>query len=131
MAKVVRLKNNKDVNKNEAATSKGGIDTASPRYFHEIIKKDPLNQKACDRLMILYRKLKEYKKELQVINSSIRSFESFYAANKKKAGKAIQDTSKKLNRILGLTDKKGKASFDREPIARWKKRRETVLKKIK
>src|SRR5688572_27576519 len=100
------------------------------RGYEEVIKKDPLAEKAYDRLMILYRKEKEYKKELKLINAGIKAFESFYRS-RKSGSKKIAEISKKLNRSFGFTDKKGNAVYDPEPIARWKKRKLTVEKRIK
>ena len=98
--------------------------------YEEAIQKDPLLEKAYDRLMILYRKEKNYKAELKLINSGIKAFENFYKS-KKTGSKKIAEISKKLNRSFGFTDKKGNAVYDPEPIARWKKRKVTVEKRIK
>ena len=104
--------------------------TLAIKDYEEIIKKDPLHQKAYDRLMILYRKEKEYKSELRLINAGIKAFEAFYKS-KKSGSKKIAEISKKLNRSFGFTDKKGNSVYDPEPIARWKKRKVTVEKRIK
>ena len=126
MAKVVTLK--KIIEEaNEA--EKEDVSLAIKDY-EEAIKKDPLAEKAYDRLMILYRKEKNYKKELQLINSGIKAFESFYKSRKSNS-KKIAEISKKLNRSFGFTDKKGISVYDPEPIARWKKRKVTVEKRIK
>ncbi|MGI8582264.1 MAG: hypothetical protein ACR2KX_08705 [Chitinophagaceae bacterium] len=98
--------------------------------YHEAIKNDPLLEKAYDRLMIIYRKEKEYKNELRIINAGIKAFEVFYRS-KKSGSKKIAEISKKINRSFGFTDKKGNAVYDPEPIAKWKKRKATVEKKIK
>ena len=126
MAKVVTLKKIiEEANEAEAKDVPLAI-----KDYEEAIKKDPLAEKAYDRLMILYRKDKNYKKELQLINSGIKAFESFYKSRKSNS-KKIAEISKKLNRSFGFTDKKGVAVYDPEPIARWKKRKVTVEKRIK
>jgi|GEM_PF-5196490 len=102
----------------------------SPAYYQNILKNHPHNQKAYDRLMILYRQQKDHKKELQIINTAIKIFEKLYTPVKNK-GRKVNTISNQLNRALGLVDKKGKALYEQEPLARWKKRREVVLKKIK
>ena len=126
MAKVVTLKQplkegEKEEKENISITIK---------EFEEAIKKNTLAEKAYDRLMILYRKEKNYKKELRIITAGIKAFESFYKS-KKSRSKKIADISQKLNRSFGFTDKKGNSLYDPEPIARWKKRKEVVEKKIK
>lgn len=98
--------------------------------YEDAIKNNPLAEKAYDRLMIIYRKKKNYKSELRLINSGIKAFESFYKS-KKSGSKKIAEISNKLNRSFGFTDKKGNTLNDPQPIARWKKRKITVEKRIK
>lgn len=45
--------------------------------YNQILKTDPLQTHTYDRLMILYRRKKDYKKELSLINSGIKTFENF------------------------------------------------------
>jgi hypothetical protein len=90
-----------------------------------------------DRLMIYYRKQKEYKKELQLINQAIKVFTdkmkrqanlAFAAA---RSSTAIRRLSEKINRSSGLTDKKGNPKYVPEPLARWMKRKHTVQQRLK
>lgn len=127
MAKVLSLK--KRIKEAYKAEEKEDLSLAIKEY-EEAITKDPLAEKAYDRLMILYRKEKDYKKELRIITSGIKSFEKFYRS-KKSRSKKIVDISNKLNRSFGFTDKKGNNVYDPEPIARWKKRKTVVENKIK
>ena len=127
MGKVVTLK--ETIKEALRAEEKEDVALAIKDY-EEAIQKDPLAEKAYDRLMILYRKDKNYKKELQLINSGIKAFETFYRS-RKTGSKKIAEISKKLNRSFGFTDKKGNAVYDPEPISRWKKRKITVEKRIK
>ena len=125
MAKVVAIK--KIIGEaNEA--EKNNISIAIKDY-EEAIKTNPLAEKAYDRLMILYRKEKDHKNELRIINTGIKCFEKFYRS-RKTSSKKIAEISKKLNRSFGFTDKKGNAVYDPEPIAGWKKRKAVVEKKI-
>jgi len=127
MAKVVSLK--KTIEEAQEAEEKKDVALAIKDY-EEAIAKDPLSEKAYDRLMILYRKEKDYKSELKLINAGIKAFESFYRS-RKSGSKKIAEISKKLNKSFGFTDKKGNALYDPEPIARWKKRKVTVEKRVK
>jgi hypothetical protein len=43
----------------------------------------------------------------------------------------VNSISNKLNKTLGLTDKKGRMLFDQKPVSTWKKRKKTVLSKLK
>jgi hypothetical protein len=127
MAKVVPIK--QIIEEAEDAEEEQNISVAKEDY-EEAIKQNPLAEKAYDRLMILLRKEKDYKGELKLINAGIKAFESFYRSRKSRS-KKIAEVSEKLNKAFGFTDKKGNALYDPEPIAKWKKRRVTVLKKIK
>jgi tetratricopeptide (TPR) repeat protein len=127
MAKVITIK--QKLEEADEAEANEDISIAIKNY-EEAIEKDPIAEKAYDRLMILYRKEKDYKKELRLINAGIKAFENFYKS-RKSGSKKIAEISKKLNRSFGFTDKKGNAVYDPEPIARWKKRKITVEKRIK
>jgi hypothetical protein len=89
-----------------------------------------------DRLMIYYRKHKEYKKELSLINRALKIFGdhikkqsgAMLAVAKSKA--AIKRLSEKINRSAGLVDKKGNPSYLPEPLLRWTRRKKTVQEKI-
>jgi len=122
-AKVIKMKHNREDEKPAV--------TETAEQYQNILRSNPLDQKAYNRLMIIYRKLKAYKKELDIINSAIKSFERFYQANKKNADRKVSSISKQLNKALGLTDNKGKAIHVQEPIATWRKRKELLLKRMK
>lgn len=127
MAKILSLK--KIIEEANEAEEKKDTSVAIKDY-EEAIKLNPLAEKAYDRLMIIYRKEKDHKNELHIINAGIKSFENFYKS-KKSRSKKIADISNKLNKSFGFTDKKGNNVYDPEPIARWKKRKAVVEKKIK
>ena len=78
--------------------------------------------------MIIYRKLKDTKNETRIIDSGIKAFTEFYTPAASKNSNVVK-LSNKLNFLVGLTDKKGKAIHDPEPIATWKKRKQILLGK--
>jgi hypothetical protein len=90
-----------------------------------------------DRLMIYYRKQKEYKKELQVINRALKIFgeqlkrQSNRIVAAARSRLSVKRLSEKLGKSVGLMDKKGNVSYVPEPLARWMKRKQTVQNKIK
>ena len=102
--------------------------------YEQAIKEKPTDEFSYNRLMIVYRKLKQYKDELRVINKAIKNFKEAHA---KKIGKGLgkNSTVGKLSAALmktaGLLDKKGNAVYVPEPIARWEKRKLTVEKRLK
>lgn len=112
------------------AEEQGELEEAANAY-EKLIKQDRLNEFAYNRLFIMYRKLQEYGKELDAINAGVEAFEKFYASHKPKKSDKISTISKKLNKTLGLIDKKGNNIYSPEPIGKWKRRREVVTKRIK
>lgn len=110
---------------------KGEWEKAIPLY-EKLINTNPLEEKAYDRLMILLRKQKDYKKELAVINKGIKAFRDSYESHSKNSlnRKALQ-LSKALLMSTGLADKKGIPLYQVEPVGRWTKRKQVVEKKLK
>lgn len=88
-----------------------------------------------ERLMIHYRKEKEYNEELKVIRKGIATLEKFYAglrkSSLKKINPKIKALSSKIGKSTGLVDKKGGNVYLPEPLPRWIKRRAVVEQKIK
>ena len=93
--------------------------------YQQALKQDKLNEYAYNRLMIIYRKLKDKKKELKVIDDALKAYKQFYKS-KKRTSKSITDISNKLNKSFGLADKKGNLLYSPEPIATWEKRKELL-----
>jgi tetratricopeptide (TPR) repeat protein len=109
--------------------SKGELEEAAAAY-EKAIKAYPLNEMAYNRLMIIYRKQKDYKKELSVIRAGIKAFEEKHnRAGAHASNKRITALSKALAKSTGLTDKKGRQLYEWEPVGRWNRRRMVVEKK--
>ncbi len=99
--------------------------------YEKLISENPLNEYAYDRLMIIYRKSKEYKKEKAIITRAIKAFEQFYkSASRISKSKKILSLSKAFMKSTGLADNKGKLLYQKEPLARWNKRKKVVEKKL-
>ena len=88
-----------------------------------------------DRLMIHYRKQKDYPEELKVIKKGIDTFKKFYsnlqASSVKKQKSKVAELSRQFSKRAGLTDKKGNSTYLPEPLPRWIKRQSVVEQKIK
>lgn len=95
------------------------------------VKAYPSDENAWNRLMIIYRKLKEYKKELETINAAIKTTEDRLYKKSKTTGKKLAQLSTAIMKATGLADKKGNTTYQPEPLGKWKKRREWVLKRLK
>ena len=80
--------------------------------------------------MMIYRKKKDYKNELRVINEGIKVFRELYTPSSAGKNRNVIKLSRQLSMVTGLTDKKGKSLYDAEPIGKWKKRKQVVLKKL-
>jgi len=118
-----------DKAKNAEAVNK--IEQAAILY-EQARKANPANEYSYERLMIIYRKLKKYKEELRVINEGIKFFESSPNKSQQLFGKdkKIKQLSNALMQKVGLQDKKGKNLYYPQPVAKWRKRKEVVEKKI-
>ena len=116
------------ISKAEEAESEKDNNSAIELY-NKALQRDSLNIYSYGRLMKIFRALKQYKKELAIINKAIKAYENFYKKTKTKS-KTVSDLSEKLNKSFGLVDKKGNNLYDPEPIAGWKKRRTIVEKKL-
>ena len=99
-------------------------------FYLKSLKLQPLNDKIYDRLLILYRKNKELKKEMALINKGIRTFETFYNKHHKKQPTKIARLSAALSKATGLADKKGKSLYAPEPLGRWLRRKAILEKKL-
>ncbi|HTD94963.1 MAG TPA: hypothetical protein VK644_14155 [Chitinophagaceae bacterium] len=109
---------------------KAGETDKAINAYEKIIKKNPLQEQAYERLMIIYRKQKEYRKELAIIKAGIAAFNKFYAtAMKPSTDKKVISISRALLKSTGLADKKGNPLFQREPIGKWTKRKQMVEKR--
>ncbi len=139
--KVVHSK--KEIGRKESShTGEGWLDIAiaheregelmeAAEAYEELVKEHPLNEKGYDKAMKIYRQLKEYKRELSVIDAGISAFEDNYNKKHDPPGKKIKDLSAALLKATGLADKKGNKVYEPGPLSRWKKRRGTVEARLK
>lgn len=105
--------------------------SAEATTLEGVLKKDDLDQAAYNRLMIVYRKQKEYKKETALIKNAIAVYENFYKKHQPPHTAKIASLSKALSISTGLATKKGKALYEPEPINTWRKRLITAEKRAK
>jgi tetratricopeptide (TPR) repeat protein len=98
--------------------------------YQQALKKYPRQANIYDRLMILHRKEKAYKKELSVINAAIKEFGNLFQPGKNLRSKKVASLSKSILHSTGLADKKGRPLYHPQPIARWQKRKRTVQHKL-
>ena len=114
------------------AESSGNV-SAAVKLYQRAIKLEPHDEVPYNRLMILYRKEKQYEQEFDLINKGIKAFEEFYQKRSEKliAGKkTATQLSNALAKSLGQRGKKVQELYYPEPIPKWIKRREMVEKKL-
>jgi hypothetical protein len=103
--------------------------------YREQVKEGVFSALPYDRLMIHYRKQKDYAEELKVIKKGIDTFKKFYsnlqASSVKKQKSKVAELSRQFSKRAGLTDKKGNSTYLPEPLPRWIKRQSVVEQKIK
>jgi tetratricopeptide (TPR) repeat protein len=109
------------------AENSGTLPDAAAIY-EGLLKDEPHNEKILNRLMIIYRKLKAYKKEIGIINKAIKLQQQYYKPSSKPKG-IIAELSNKLNLSTGLQNKKGDGYIP-EAILKLNKRKEVVEKKL-
>jgi len=110
---------------------KKGEPEAAIKVYRQLLNYHPTNAKVFDRLMIIYRKQKEYKKELSTINAAIKAFEEKFSEKATVHNKKVRMLSRALLKATGLADKKGDSIYLPGELARWKRRKALVQKKIK
>jgi tetratricopeptide (TPR) repeat protein len=104
------------------------------KYYYSAIKQEPTAAVAYNRLMIYYRRKKDYKRELQVIRSAIAAQQERadnYRQKWLKKSRRSASVAKALLRSLGLVDKKGLPVLEDRQVVIWKKRLAVVNKRLK
>jgi tetratricopeptide (TPR) repeat protein len=110
----------------------GNLDKAI-KLYEENIRENYADEFAFERLMIIYRKQKEYEDELRVITRGIELFEQNIEEHLKHSlarhvdGKKLEQISHAILKKSGL--KKAELHFP-DPIDKWIKRKEIVEKKL-
>jgi tetratricopeptide (TPR) repeat protein len=100
------------------------------RCYEDAISQNPIDVFPFSRLMILYRKEKNYEDELRVINKAIDTFTAFYDKKFKKFSRPnkLGQASKALLKHLNKNDK-GLDEYP-APLPAWMKRKEMVEQKL-
>jgi tetratricopeptide (TPR) repeat protein len=96
--------------------------------YEKLLKQSSKKIKILERLLVVYRKLKDTEKEIRSIDTAIKIHQQQYPV-KETSDKKISTLSKQLNKILGHTDKKGKNMLVPPEITRLELRTTRLLKK--
>jgi hypothetical protein len=98
--------------------------------LEKLILRHPKETGAYNRLMVIYRKTREPRKELNVINKAIKEFEEAFKKKTPGYDKKIIRLSKAIRKMTGLADEKGNNIYQWGELSKWKKRKELVVKKL-
>lgn len=126
--KTMNLELVQEVKQAEELEKQGRLEEAAGLY-EAAIRSKPHDELPYQRLMIIYRKLKQSKDELRVIKAGLSVFESIY--HKKSRNKKLTALSNALMKSAGLSNSKGQPVYYPEPINKWRKRLELLQKKLK
>src|SRR5687767_8646486 len=96
-----QLKDEADLLARAVRHEREGEFDAAAKAYNKILTIDPHNVKIYDKLMRLHRDLKEYEKELSVINKAIKTFEKFYKEKTPVYNKTVTSLSKALLKATG------------------------------
>ncbi|RFM28537.1 hypothetical protein [Deminuibacter soli] len=116
-----------------AVEAKGSIAEAIATY-QRMHAQVPDDNRVVSRLLILLRKQKDYKGELQLINETIRQYEQGLQASRDawlKAHRKSARTSLSLAKALNLVSPKGKPLYQDPFITSLHKRKTTVQLRLK
>jgi hypothetical protein len=101
------------------------------KEYKKIALSYPVSEKAYDRLMVLFRQLKSPKDEIYWIDKAIGHFEKRFKKTSIRSNSKIATLSKSLLASTGLADKSGNPLYRPEPVGRWQKRKDLLIKKMK
>jgi hypothetical protein len=99
------------------------------KKLEKLVLRHPTDAVACNRLMMIYRKLKEPGKELKILNKTIKAFGAKFENMAPAYDKKIISLSKALRKMTGLADEKGNNLYEWGELDKWKKRKKNLLKK--
>jgi tetratricopeptide (TPR) repeat protein len=103
---------------------------SAARAYEKLLKHSSRKLKILERLLVLYRKLNDVRKEVEYIDAAIKIYGQQYP-DKKSTDRKLATISKQLNNLLGHTDKKGNSMLVPPEILKLEKRKERLLKKVK
>lgn len=131
----IRYKIREHIEAGKAAEGENDFNTAIRHYETAIDYRYP-DPVPYQRLMILYRKEKNYKEELRVITTGLDVLINDIEERKKKSlssrnMRKVKELSTAFMKSSGLKNKNGKTIYYPEPVPGWIKRKELVEKKVK
>lgn len=103
------------------------------KIYRALTRRKHLNAEAHSRMMVILRKQKQYKAELEVIQRAIAAAEKAIAANQRAVGDQdpeSADLGRKLAKSLGLLDDEGLPVYEPPQLTAWRNREAVVKKRL-
>jgi tetratricopeptide (TPR) repeat protein len=129
---VIKYSNKYLLAKARVAEQEGRPEEAE-RLYTEAIKNDPLEVTAYHRLMVYYRRQKDYKQEQAIIQAAIAAHQRHAQERHQtwlQQNKQTARTARALVKSLGLVDKKGIPKVENLQLEAWRKRLQLVRKRL-
>lgn len=101
---------------------------AAAALYEKLLKESPANIRIIERLLVLFRKTGDVKKELRYIDAAIKIQHQKYSISNQLDKKSTA-ISRQLNKMLGHTDKKGQPVFVADEILKLELRKTRLQKK--
>jgi hypothetical protein len=102
--------------------------------YQKLYNQLPADRRVIGRMLIIFRKLKAYKKELQLIDNTIKQTKESILANQRnwmKTHRKIASINVALGRSLKMLDAKGLPLYEEPFITGLKKRKALVKRRLK
>lgn len=115
------------------AESQGDAEMAIMLY-QQAVKNNPREEHAWQRLMVLYRKQKDYAGELKVINLALKTYETHTLKTQQewlRQNKKVATLFKSLAKSLGLMNSKDVMVNEDPVLDKWRHRKEWVTARLK
>src|SRR5690606_3330163 len=103
------------------------------KIYRALTRRKHLNAEAYHRMMIILRKQKKYKTELEVIQRAMAAMEKSIAANQQAINDGNPESaalSRELAKSLGLLDEAGRPVYEEPQLQNWRKRESVVAKRL-
>ncbi|HMH21232.1 MAG TPA: YciI family protein [Puia sp.] len=101
--------------------------------YQKLFSNDPSGEKVIGRLLVLYRQLKDYKKELSVLNDAIAAYRQQQKSAREKWIQSHPKAASAGRSILRQLEKTGEAVTglgENHVVERWMKRKQLVTSRI-
>src|SRR5882762_8022118 len=112
---------------------KAGRLSDAAAIYQKLFNSDPTSEQVIGRLLVMYRKLKDYRKELSVLNDAIAAYQKRQKAAREKWIQSHPKAASAGRSMLRQLEKTGNAVIglgENHAVERWMKRKQLVTSRI-